>query len=317
MAPVLRSFFDYVEITGDQGFKQPTREKAKERLALVQPTDDELYSGILASPTIKPVSLTGLWDSNATAQSGSDKPRVVLHFPGGGFTYAYDPYQSSQGVSQIMKHMRGARTLFAQYRLATVPNGRFPAAIQDALTFYNYVLRSGVDPRDVILLGDSAGGNIVIALLRYLETSHKLPLPGAVMLWSPWVNITEDVPGQYTGCHNLGIDYVTTSVLQVGAQKYIPEGGITTEIAPFLSPLRYPFKTNVPIFVHAGAAEVFYDEIKDFVHAMSEIQGNRMRFHPTKFAPHDILLSHGVVGFTEQAEAAMKDAADYLDGAST
>lgn len=316
-ASFLRSFFDYIEITGDQGAKLPTREKAKDRLALVQPGEAELYSGILASPTIKPAPLIGLWDPNATAQPTADKHRVVLHFPGGGFTYAYDPYESSQGVSQIMKHMRGYRTLFAQNRLATVPNGRFPAAIQDALTFYNHVLRSGVEPQDIVLLGDSAGGNLVMALLRYLETSHKLPLPGAAMLWSPWVNITEDVPRQYAGSRNLGVDYVTTSVLQVGAQKYIPEGGITTDIAPFLSPLQYPFKTNIPIFVHAGTAEVFYDEVQRFVDAMSEIEGNRVKFHPTEFAPHDILLSHALVGFTEQAEVAMKDAADYLHLVST
>ncbi|KAI1396209.1 alpha/beta-hydrolase [Hypoxylon fuscum] len=310
----LRSFFSYIEITGTQGSQPPTPEKAKERLVIAEPAEDDLYSSVLSSTAIKPVSLRGLWDSNPSSKGDVDKPKVVLHFPGGGFTYAYDAYESSQGVSQIMERMRGTRTLFAQYRLATASNGRFPAAIQDALTFYNHVLKSGVDPKNIIFLGDSAGGHVVLALLRHLECSQELPLPAGVMLWSPWVNITDNVIGQYSDSSNLGIDYVVPRILEVGAKRYIPEGGITPGIEPFLSPLRHPFKTSVPLFVHAGTAELFYDEIKSFADAMSSLQGNTVRFHSTAFAPHDILLSHKAVGFTAQAIAAMDDAANFFSG---
>jgi hypothetical protein len=68
--------------------------------------------------------------------------------------------------------------LYVQYRLAG-PNAPFPAAVQDLLTSYHYVLDLGVTPENITLVGDSAGGNVVIAFLRYLETGQSLlPRPG-------------------------------------------------------------------------------------------------------------------------------------------
>lgn len=70
-----------------------------------------------------------------------------------------------------------------QYRLASDSSTRFPAAMQDGLTAYMYLLGQGVSPRDIVLSGDSAGANLVVALVRYLtEEKGFLPLPRVVIV---------------------------------------------------------------------------------------------------------------------------------------
>lgn len=82
----------------------------------------------------------------------------------------------------------GANFVFMpQYRLSSHANCQFPAALQDAMTSYCYLTQElGVSGSKIILSGDSAGGNLVLALLRYLADSgerFKLQVPSAAWLW--------------------------------------------------------------------------------------------------------------------------------------
>lgn len=85
--------------------------------------------------------------------------------------------------------------LYTQYRLASRAHP-FPAAVQDFLTAYQYVLGHGVPPRDLVLTGDSAGANLVLALLRYLA-AQGLPQPGGAVAFSPWVEVTAGAVQKY------------------------------------------------------------------------------------------------------------------------
>ena len=81
-------------------------------------------------------------------------------------------------------------SVMPQYRLASDSSTRFPAAMQDGLTAYMYLLGQGISPRDIVLSGDSAGANLVVALARY-QTEEKgfLPLPRASLSSSPWLDL--------------------------------------------------------------------------------------------------------------------------------
>ncbi|KAK7754516.1 hypothetical protein SLS62_003536 [Diatrype stigma] len=320
MVPIFRDLFDLVEATRYEGSPPPDPKKAKERYALVEPSEDSgIYRGIL-SPTreIKPASRPGLWYANPDSVAASNKGKVAIHFPSGGFIFAYDPFWGGSEISGIInKHVQTDRVLFAQYRISTSAATRFPAAIQDALTFYHYVLQTGVDAKDIILSGDSAGGNVVLALMRYLETAGAaagLPVPGGAMVWSPWVHITEDVIGQYSQSTRLRTDCLTPGVLQCGADAYLPKGGLSADVRPFISPLHHPFKTKIPLFVQAGTAEIFYDEIRGFADEMAQAEGNRLLFHETKSAPHNILAGHDLFNFTPQAVLAASKASKFFRG---
>lgn len=211
--------------------------------------------------------------------------------------------------------MRAARTVWAQYRLARSPESRFPAALQDVVTFYHHVLSLGVDPSNVVLSGDSAGGNLVFALLRYLESTPTppLPLPGGAVIHSPWVHVTAHAGRDFEQSRNSRSDLIVGPLLQWGASSYLPPGEVLDDVAPYVSPLHHPFKLSTPLFVCAGEAEGFHDDIKCFADEMAAVEGNRVRFRAMRRAPHDLLLAHKLFGMMDQVKAVIKKACDFLE----
>ncbi|KAK8112106.1 uncharacterized protein PG998_008563 [Apiospora kogelbergensis] len=242
-------------------------------LAMPPPPADsaEVYAHVLSSSVVKPAPVGGMWypaPPPPPDPSGTQDEKVVLHFPGGAFVLAYGQEEQGRLVSRVMnRHLGASRTLVAQYRLASgAAPARFPAALQDLATVYRHVLSLGVAPRNVVLSGDSAAGNLVLGLVRYLEEATpdaSLPRPGGAIVWSPWVHVTP----------RAGADYAA-------------------RVRPYLSPLHRPFRTRVPLFVHAGGAEGFFDGVRDFAGQMAGVAGNRVRFHGTDLAPHDLEIRH-------------------------
>ncbi|KAI1080986.1 alpha/beta-hydrolase [Whalleya microplaca] len=294
---------------------QLTPGKAKERFALIEPPVD-LFSGILTSPTVKPAPVGVLWHPIRVQPDATDLEgkKVVLVLAGGAFVLGWDPEEAGRHIADMMsRHFKATNTLYVQYRLAT-PENRFPAALQDTLTAYSYVLGLGVAPKDVFLSGDSSGGNLVIALLRYLETPQaKLPRPGGAMVWSPWVKITSDAGREYDHSEGSRVDLLFGPLLDWGANVYKPQGHLSHEVEPFISPLNHPFRIRTPLFIQSGASEALYPLIRDFAEEMSAVEGNKVRFHESELMPHDILLCHSVLGLKAQVGVAVDEAHEFFE----
>jgi len=108
----------------------------------------------------------------------------VIH--GGGYIVGMsDVYRNL--AKRYSKAGRGARVAFLDYRLA--PEYKYPCALEDALAGWDWVLRQGYNPKDVTVIGDSAGGNLTLALMLKLREMKK-ELPGALVLISPWTDMT-------------------------------------------------------------------------------------------------------------------------------
>jgi acetyl esterase/lipase len=179
----LKSWFHALAVTRHQGGTQLVEPKqAKERLVVIEPPSNDHFLGVTTPGTAKPSKVPALW-SPTTIESGDlGNQKVVLHFPGGAFVLPLATNEVGESVSKLMtEQFGGASTCFVQYRLSKDSGTRFPAALQDFITAYSYVLKLGVDPKRIILSGDSAGGHLVLAGLRYLEKSQSLlPLPGGL-----------------------------------------------------------------------------------------------------------------------------------------
>lgn len=121
---------------------------------------------------------------------------------------------------------------------------------------------------------------------------------GGVMLWSPWVYITADAGKEFTHLPNADGDVLIGPLLQWGADAYLPKGDMTDEVKAFVDPLHHPFRTQAPVFIHGGSGEDFYDLIKFFATEMSEVEGNRVKFHTSELAPHGIFAMHEPLGLT-------------------
>lgn len=116
--------------------------------------------------------------------SGAPDDAVVLYLHGGG--YATGSCRSHRGLVGNIATVAGLRALIPQYRLA--PEHPFPAAAEDALTAYRWLLDNGISPTKIVLCGDSSGGGLAVVLLLLLR-EQGIAMPSGAALLSPWTDL--------------------------------------------------------------------------------------------------------------------------------
>jgi len=119
-----------------------------------------------------------------TATPAAQTQRAMLFLHGG--AYIAGGIESHRHLVAQAGRVARVRTLALDYRLA--PEHPFPAALDDALAGYRYLLSQGYAPRDLVLAGESAGGGLALAALVALRDAGT-PLPGCVWLSSPWTDL--------------------------------------------------------------------------------------------------------------------------------
>lgn len=285
-------------------------------------TVDAAASWLYKSPLDKgaaPEAIGGTWypEPPATPVTLPSSSYVFLHFHGGSFVTGDGRDNTLGFLCSTLLGQDGIARIFApQYRLASRPGCHaFPAALQDALTGYLYLIQDlRVPPRHLILSGDSAGANLVIGLVRYLEVHGRelqIPLPHKAVLISPWVSPKAVIGPEIvlTSNPNYSTDYLHHSQLIWGATAY---AGTTSVDDPFISPLGHPFCTSVPVMVTVGEFEIFEMEIQRWVKEMAGVDGNSMELFCEPRAPHDTLLMGGAMGWSSSAETVAASIGDFI-----
>jgi acetyl esterase/lipase len=146
----------------------------------------ELLSGqpLPADVTVTEAALGGVPTAEITVD-GIEPRHVVVYFHGGVYVMG-DAFLAADLASQVGRRT-DARVISVDYRLA--PEHPYPAAVDDALTAYEALLRDGIAPSDIAFAGESAGGGLAIATLVNAR-NHGLPLPAAALVMSPYVDLT-------------------------------------------------------------------------------------------------------------------------------
>ena len=117
----------------------------------------------------------------------NDPDKVMLYLHGGGFVYGQTPLHLQMGAYLAKK--LGFRLLMVDYR--TAPQDPFPAALNDCVTAYQWLRKQGILAQDIVIAGDSAGGNLTLAtMLKLREEGH--PLPTAAVCLSPVTDLTPE-----------------------------------------------------------------------------------------------------------------------------
>lgn len=198
---------------------------------------------------VEPVDAQGV-PAEWTSTPAADGARVVLFLHGGG--YVSGSLKSHRHmVAQAGREAR-ARTLAIDYRLA--PEHPFPAALDDALTGYRFLLASGIAPARIALAGESAGGGLALATALSLREAG-LPLPGCLWLSSPWVDLA------LTGASlesKASVDpLLSRAYLAELASLYL--NGADAR-GPLVSPINADLAGLPPMLIQVGSAETLLDD---------------------------------------------------------
>lgn len=308
---VLKSWFSFASTVEYRTSHSLEPGAEKERFVVMNPAKPELYSEILSDKMIKPAPVGGMWYPTLHDPKLDKDKWVVLHFHGGAFVLGgVRPKEGGWGPDVLAKAINGL-VLGPQYRLSSEPNCRFPAALLDCVTAYQHLLDHGIPSSQIVISGDSAGGNLVLGVLCFLgEPSNSLPLPFAALLWGPWLDLAAD-PNAINQHRNRNLDYITPVLVKWGVRAYLPSWIEPNH--PYITPLNNPFSTKVPIFMQHGTAEILYDEQELFYQQMKEVPGNYIERMEIANAPHNTFLAGQILGFEKEAAVAADRAKRFLD----
>ena len=187
----------------------------------------------------------GLW----LCPTDPDQRTMVLYLHGGG--YVAGSTHSHRGIAGHIVETIGAPAFLAEYRLA--PEHPFPAALDDAVSTY-LALTEEMDPRNILVMGDSAGGGLSLALGLTLR-DRGLPLPGALVALSPWT----DLAGTGESLIDRAADEVMLDPMRVREVGEMYAGGSPLD-HPLVSPM-YGDPTGLPpTLLHVGDHEILLDD---------------------------------------------------------
>ncbi len=183
-------------------------------------------------------------------------PRVALQLHGGGYIGALSDWYRDFAVKQAV--LTDAREVWmVDYRLA--PENLYPAALDDAATVYAELLRRKVDPKNLIVFGDSAGGNLAIELSIRLR-EENLPQPAMLILASPWTTFETDLPSRTANAERDLILGVKNPVMYPAVSSTPSYGGQIPLNDPRLSPIYADLTGLPPMLIQIGGYELFVDE---------------------------------------------------------
>lgn len=188
------------------------------------------------------------------AAPGARYDRALLYLHGGG--YCVGSINTHRHLAADLSRAAGLRVLLLDYRLA--PEHPFPAAVDDAVAAYRFLLEAGLDRRHLAIAGDSAGGGLTAATLLALRDGD-LPLPAAAALLSPWLDLTQS--GESMEGRAAADPMVQRAALQRMADAYL--NGADAE-APLASPLFADLRHLPPLLIHVGTAETLLDDSRRF-----------------------------------------------------
>ena len=199
---------------------------------------------------------------------------TLLYFHGGGYAY----YSKSHwNLIALVALAARSRTFALDYRLT--PEHPFPAQLEDALAAYRWLLETGVAPERLLVAGDSAGGNLALALLLALRDA-RLPMPALAICLAPWTDVTNSGASMVA---NSACDWVEKRMADRWAEWFC-QGADASQ--PLVSPIQADLSGLPPVYIQVGSADILHDMIREFADR-AERQGAKVRLEVWPNMPHD------------------------------
>jgi len=178
------------------------------------------------------------------------KKYVILYCHGGGYMTGSTLY--ARTITTKLADSTSMDVLAFDYRLA--PEHPYPAALEDAMKAWNYLMLLGYGARDIIVAGDSAGGNLALCLILKLKEEQRL-LPRGLILMSPWTDLTASGKS-----HNVKADLdpvLSTEYICSVTEGYVGNQDLKN---PYISPLFGDFENFPPTYIQVGDNEILFSD---------------------------------------------------------
>lgn len=250
----------------------------------------------LPGVTVERVKLPvhGEWLRPRQARRG----RALLYLHGGGYM-AGSP-RTHRAITARLAHRLGVAVFALDYRLA--PEHPYPAALEDALAAWRWLLDEGWRPDRLWLAGDSAGGGLALALMLACK-QQSLPLPAAAALFSPWTDLTCSGAAVTENAERCA--WFTAPQLHFAARLYAHHHAL---VDPLVSPLFGDLSGLPPLLLHASDSELLRDDSLR-LEARARAAGTQVRLRLWHGLPH---AWPNFAGLMPEGDACLEDAASAL-----
>ena len=220
----------------------PARRKRLDEVGAVWPVADDVE--------LTAVDVDGM-PGEYSMVPGSDPSRVLMFFHGGG--YCSGSIHSHRRLVTEAGRAAGMRTLAVAYRLA--PEHPFPAAYEDALSAWQFLLNQDIAAAHIVIGGDSAGAGLTLGLIGRLRDARQ-ELPACAWLISPWADLT--MSGS-TFASKAAVDpLIHKEYLNELVDAYLPAGMGRQD--PRVSPLYADLRNFPPMLIQVGSEETLLDD---------------------------------------------------------
>ncbi|WP_042455465.1 alpha/beta hydrolase [Neobacillus dielmonensis] len=189
----------------------------------------------------------------------AESDRVFLYLHGG--AYIMGSCNTHRYLASKLSRSTGARVLVPEYRLA--PEHPYPAALEDALTVYRWLLATGISPEKIIIGGDSAGGGLTLSTLLTLKNEGET-LPALAVLLSPWTDLAGS--GESMESRAAADPWLKPDQTRFAPALYIRD---LNPKNPIVSPIYADLSGLPPMLVHVGNDEIL---LSDSVRLVDRVQ---------------------------------------------
>jgi epsilon-lactone hydrolase len=268
-------------------------------VATLRASFNELMARIPTPDDVRqsPTTIGGVSAIEVTAP-GADADAVILYFHGG--VYVIGSAATSVPLVAELARRTGARVITLDYRLA--PEHPYPAAVDDAQDAYKGLLEQGVDPGQIALAGESAGGGLAVATLLALRDAGT-PLPSCAFLMSPYADLT------LSGDSVADREAVDRTLTPAGLRLRIPDYVAGADASdPLISPVFADLTGLPPLLIQVGSNEILLSDALRLAEraAMADVT---VTLDVTDGVPH---VFQAFAAMLDEADAALVRAAAFL-----
>ena len=200
--------------------------------------------------TYREIDIDGMYGEWVSVNRPHMKKYVILYCHGGGYSTGSSVY--ARTLTSKLATSTSMDVLCFDYRLA--PEHPYPAALEDAVKAWNYLMLLGYGARDVIVAGDSAGGNLALVLALWLKEQKRL-LPRGLALLSPWTDLNSSGKSHEVKAE---LDPVLDEEYLNRMIKAYAEGKDLRD--PFISPLFGDLDGFPPTYIQVGENEILLSD---------------------------------------------------------